>query len=272
MNWFKRLCMFVFGLCGVLALAALSLVWVGPWTATARTLITENRLYFVTLEVLVCVSAAGLLACILVSLFAPRNARETTVAQVQGGAITVTRTAIVSQTRHIIEADGTCSAGSIRVSMRKRGNIRVHVRVVPHKPVDVIERGEVLYAALESGLAKVCGESVKSIGIVFTEPEQAGTMADYIDASNDASAPTPTTTATGTPAHDIVVHMPPREEAAEPVMAEPAPAAPEPTPTPESASEVFDPAATGDKSAAETLTLDPLSAQDDAAASQTEEV
>lgn len=211
MNWFKRLCMFVFGLSGVLALAVLSLSWVGPWTATIRSLITENRLFFMALEVLVCVSAAGLLACVLVALFAPRNAREATVAEVQGGAITITRTAIVSQTKHIVEADGTCDAGSIRVRMRKNGNIRVHVRVVPHQPVDVIAQGEALYAALESGLAKVCGNSVKSIRIVFTEPVQAGSMSDFFGASaqDEASEPEQTPAA----AHDIVVHMPAREEA-----------------------------------------------------------
>jgi hypothetical protein len=73
MNWFKRLCLFVFGLSGLLSLAALSLVWVGPWTTQARSLITETRWYFIALEVLVCLSAVGLLACVLVSLFAPRN-------------------------------------------------------------------------------------------------------------------------------------------------------------------------------------------------------
>lgn len=171
MNWFKRLCLFVFGLCGLLALAALCLTWVGPWTSEARTLLLEVSWYFLMLEVLVCIAAVGLVVCLAVSLFAPRNPRETIVADVNGGQITVTRAAIVSQTRHVVEADGTCIANAIRVRVRKRGNVRVHVRVTPRYPVDVVACGEALYAKLGEGLSQVCGSSIKSIDVVFTEPE-----------------------------------------------------------------------------------------------------
>ena len=171
MNWFKRLCLFVFALCGLLSLAALSLTWVGPWTSEARTLLLEVPWYFLTLEVLVCIAAVGLVACLAVSLFAPRNPRETIVADVNGSQITVTRAAIVSQAKHVVEADGTCIAHSIRVRVRKRGHVRVHVRVTPRHPVDVVACGEELYAKLGEGLAQVCGQSVQSIDVVFTEPE-----------------------------------------------------------------------------------------------------
>ena len=184
MAWYKRLFMFLFGLSGLLALAALSLVWVGPWTPQARSLILESQWYFIALEVLVCVTAAGCLICLLVSLFAPRNPRDTIVANVGGSKITVTRTAIVSQARHIIEADGTCAVSSVRVRMGKRGNVRVNVKVTPHLPVNVIDRGAVLHSELEQGLAKVCGDCVRSIGITFTEPEQSGTLSTYVDTSD----------------------------------------------------------------------------------------
>ena len=167
MAWYKRLFMFLFGLSGLLALAALSLVWVGPWTTQARSLILESQWYFIALEVLVCVTAVGCLICLLVSLFAPRNPRDTIVADVEGSKITVTRTAIVSQARHVIEADGTCSVSSVRVRTGKRGNVRVNVKVTPHLPVNVIDRGAVLHSELEQGLEKVCGDCVRSIGITF---------------------------------------------------------------------------------------------------------
>ena len=181
MNWFKRLCLFVFGVSGILSLVALSLVWVGPWTTQARTLITENRPYFITLEVLVCIAAAGLLICVLKSLFTPRNPKESIVVELDGGHITVTRQAIVAQTKHIIEADGTCTPLSVRVRLRKRGNVRVHARVRPNAPLDVVERGALLHTELEQGLAKVCGDSVRSIDILFTNPEQAGELSSYVD-------------------------------------------------------------------------------------------
>ena len=187
MNWFKRLCLFVFGLSGLLSLAALSLVWVGPWTAQARSLITENNWYFIALEVMVCISAFGLLVCVLRALFTPSGPKETMVLELDGGNITVTRAAIIAQARHVIEADGTCEAQTVRASMGKRGNVRVHVRVRPHLPVDVTERGSILHAELEQGLAKICGDSVRSIKIVFTEPEQGGTLAAYVDSADDVS-------------------------------------------------------------------------------------
>ena len=201
MNWFKRLCLFVFGLSGLLSLAALSLVWVGPWVSQARTLLLESQWYFLALEVLVCVSAVGLLACLLFSLFAPRNPRETIVATVDGGNITVTRNAIVSQTRHVVEADGTCVADSIRVRVRKRGNVRVFVRVTPRYPVDVVACGEELYARLSEGLAKVCGQSIKSIDVVFTDPQSTddGPVVARIDEDHDFHA--------NAEGHDVTVPM-----------------------------------------------------------------
>lgn len=172
MNWFKRLCLFVFSLSGLASLAAFSLTYAGPWQSQARTLILETRWYYYALCVLVCITAVGLLLCLLRSLFAPRNPRETIVAQVEGGDITVTRAAIVSQTRYIIEGEGDYIASSIHVKVRKRGHVRVNVRVKPRHPVDVVASGEELYAKLAVGLAKICGDSVQSIDLVFTDPEQ----------------------------------------------------------------------------------------------------
>ena len=185
MNGFKRLCLFIFGVSGLLSLAALSLVWVGPWTTQARSLITENNWYFIVLEVLVCIAAFGLLVCLLRALFTPSGPKETMVLELDGGNITVTRAAIITQARHVIEADGTCEAVAVRASMGKRGNVRVRVRVRPHLPVDVTERGSILHTELEQGLAKICGDSVRSIKIVFTEPEQGGTLSSYVDSTSD---------------------------------------------------------------------------------------
>ena len=215
MNWFKRLCLFVFGLSGVLSLAALCLVWVGPWTTQARTLITENYWYFVVLEVLVCISALGLLACMLIALFAPRNPKATVVAELDGGKITVTRTAIATQTRHIIEADGTCEPVSVNVKVRKRGHVQVHARVRPNLPLNVVERGAILHSELEQGLSKICGESVDKIGLAFTEPAQQGSLSTYVDTDAgthgqvDAYSGGASTSQGG---QDITVAIPPRTE------------------------------------------------------------
>ena len=206
MNWFKRLCLFVFGLSGMLSLAALSLVWVGPWTTQARTLISENRYYFITLEALVCITALGLLLCFLSSLFSPRYPKESVIAEVPGGEITVTRTAVVSQVRHILDVDGTCYPASIHVRMHRRGRIHVNVRVRPHVPIDVVERGAVLYEKLEEGLAKVCGESVQSINLVFTEPER-DTSAPEVTVEKTPRKAERSSSSASTGAREITVSM-----------------------------------------------------------------
>ena len=51
MNGFKRFCLIVFSLAGLLTLTALALPWVGPWTAQAKGLLA-NGIYFTALEVL----------------------------------------------------------------------------------------------------------------------------------------------------------------------------------------------------------------------------
>ena len=206
MGGFKRLCLFVFGVAGLCALAALSLTWVGPWTTQARSLL-EIKWYFTALEVCVCISGIGLLTCMLAALFAPRAPKESVVAEVPGGQITVTRAAVVAQTRHVIEEDGTCEAASVHVRMQKRGRVRVNARVRPRRPVDVIEKGAKLYSDLEEGLAKVCGESVESIGIVFTEPDQFGEgVATTVETSPRKSSRS-TVVSPSSNAREIVVSM-----------------------------------------------------------------
>ena len=54
MGGFKRFCMFVFGLAGLLGVIALSLTWVGPWTSQASALMSLEY-YFYAVEV--CVAA-----------------------------------------------------------------------------------------------------------------------------------------------------------------------------------------------------------------------
>ena len=45
MGGFKRFCMFVFSLSGLLCLAAFVLTWLGPWTAQASALFSLPEYY-----------------------------------------------------------------------------------------------------------------------------------------------------------------------------------------------------------------------------------
>ena len=120
MNGFKRFCLFIFSLAGLLSLAALALPWVGPWQKQAADLITSNWYYLVVLEVLVGITALGLLAELLRSLLARKNKKNIVVTTVDGGQISVSRDAIASQAAHIIEEDGTCTTVRVDVDARRR--------------------------------------------------------------------------------------------------------------------------------------------------------
>lgn len=171
MGWFKRLCLFVFGLAGILALVALCLPWVGPYTGEATALIHDAD-YFVALEVVVGITGLGCLICLLRALFTPRNRKEIIISQENGDQITVTRAAIASQAEHIVERDGSCTAGTVRVNARKHGNIKVFVRVTPKRSLNVVDKGRELHAELDEGLAQIAADKVRSVNLEFTDPEE----------------------------------------------------------------------------------------------------
>lgn len=193
MGWFKRLCLFVYGLAGLLALFALALPWVGPYTEEATSLLYVPD-YFRALEVVVGITGVGCLICLLRALFTPRNYKNIIITSDAGDQITVTRSAIASQAQHIVERDGSCTAGTVRVRAKKRGSIRVFVRVTPKHPLDVVEKGRQLQAELDDGLARIAADKIKSVNLEFTDPEEMddGDGVTVPATVDDVSAYTPT--------------------------------------------------------------------------------
>lgn len=173
MSGFKRFCMGVFSLVGLFATAACALTIFGPWRDQAMTLFVINE-YARAVEVCLIVLAVGLLVMLLRAIFS-RQVKVVQISTVDGGTISVTRDAIAAQATHIVEKDGTCSADKVRVKAKKRGNVRVYVRVLPHATVDVVAKGSQLHADLEEGLRAVCGDKVRDVSLEFVEPEAVTT-------------------------------------------------------------------------------------------------
>ncbi|SDR66546.1 alkaline shock response membrane anchor protein AmaP [Parafannyhessea umbonata] len=190
MGFFKRLCLFVFGLAGLLALAALVLPWFGPWTSEATALLGVDE-YYIAVEALVLVTALGCLICLLRSIF-KRNRKTIIVAKEGGDQITVTRDAIASQATHVIEEDGTYTAKRVSVWAKKRGHVRVAARVQPQMTVDTVAAGRDLHDRLVAGLTTVCGDNVDSVDLEFLNAaEYAPTSAhagDYAFSASDLAA------------------------------------------------------------------------------------
>lgn len=169
MSGFKRLCKIVFALAGLFALVALALTWVGPWTDVASALLVVDG-YWYAIEACWAIAALGLVVNLFQGLFG-RKVRTVQVATVDGGRITVTREAIASQAKHIVEADGTCGASKVVVDAKPRGHVKVFVRVLPRETVDVVVKGAQLHEELVQGLAAVCGNTVEDVSLEFVEPE-----------------------------------------------------------------------------------------------------
>lgn len=195
MGFFKRLCLFVFGLAGLLALTALVLPWFGPWTSEATALLGVDE-YYIAVEALVLVTALGCLICLLRSVF-KRNRKTVIVAKEGGDQITVTRDAIASQATHVIEEDGVYTAKRVSVWAKKRGHVRVAARVQPLMTVDTVAAGRDLHDRLVAGLTTVCGDNVDSVDLEFLNAaEYAPTSApadDYTFAASDLAVSSPST-------------------------------------------------------------------------------
>lgn len=190
MGFFKRLCLFVFGLAGLLALTALVLPWYGPWTVEATALLGVDE-YYMAVEALVLVTGLGCLICLLRSIF-KRNRKVVIVSQRDGDQITVARDAISSQATHVIEEDGAFKAKRVSVWAKKRGHVRVYARVQPQMTVDTVRAGEELHDRLVAGLVTVCGDNVDSVDLEFTNAAEYAPAADASYAYDyDATATEP---------------------------------------------------------------------------------
>ncbi len=190
MGGFKRFCMFIFSLSGLLCLAAFVLTWLGPWTAQASALFSLPE-YYTAVEVLLGITVVGLLILLFRSIFS-RRVRTVEVTTVDGGTISVSRDAIASQATHVVEAGGTCSADRVFVSAKKKGHVRVHVRVLPHESVDVVQKGTELHEELVRSLTAVCGDKLEDVSLEFVVPKEPAAA----PAAGDVSVSTSTSTQT----------------------------------------------------------------------------
>lgn len=170
MGIFKRICMVVFGLAGLVSLVCLSLPWVGPWTLTMTRMLREYW-YYTTLEVLVVITGVGLLACLLVALFT-RNRKVVVVGKAGADEITITRDAIASQAVHVIEEEGTLRARRVVVRAKRYGHVCASCRVQPLHTMDTVTEGIALHDRIVDGLKTVCGDNVDKVEIEFVNANE----------------------------------------------------------------------------------------------------
>lgn len=177
MGGFRRLVLFVFSLAGLACLAALALPWYGLYTEQIAELEAWHP-YVLAVEVCLVMTVAWLAWNLLRALFSRRRVSSIAVMDIEGGAITVAKSAVASQASHVVEESGLGVAKHVEVHARKRGPVDVEVRVTPFESIDVTEQAPVLHAALTSGLAAMCGERLGAVNVEFLEPRDTSSLAD----------------------------------------------------------------------------------------------
>lgn len=171
MGRFKRFCLAVFAIAGLLCLLALWMPWVGPYTRGATALMTQT-FYFRAVEALSGITILGLLVC-LIRAIVSRRVDSILVTGDGGSQVTVTRAAIASQAIHIIEEDGTCYPDRVDVRAKRKGTVDLNIKLRPYVTVDVLKKGPQIYQDLLDGLSALCGDHVDTIDIEFLEAERA---------------------------------------------------------------------------------------------------
>ena len=164
MGGLRRFILFVFSLAGIACLAALALPWFGLFPDEIAML--EGLDWYVTaVEVCLAMTAAWLAFELLRSLFSRKRRDAISVMDVDGGAITVTKSAVASQAAHIVE-----------VSASRSGQVRVDVKVTPFESIDVTDEAPTLHEGLVAGLSAMVGEHLGAVNVEFLEPQHASSL------------------------------------------------------------------------------------------------
>ena len=171
MHGLKKLLRIVFAVAGLLSIAALGLTVFGPWTSQALALFRMSW-YSYLVQALMAIAVVGLLVNLAQGIFS-RKHDSVVIDRLEGGQIVITRDAIASQAAHIIEADGTCTAQDVRVSAKRKGHVKVAIKVLPHASVDVVGKGQSLHEQLVRDLSALCGNHLDSVSLEFLQPETA---------------------------------------------------------------------------------------------------
>lgn len=179
MGGFRRFCLIVFGLAGALCLAALALPWIGPYQDEATRLM-DNWYYYIALQSVLAITAAGVIVALLRGVFTPRRRKTVTVGKEGADLITVTTAAISSQATHVIEDGDRFVAEKVRVAANRRGSVSVNVRVRPRRVVDIVEEGRRLHDELVRGLSVICGDRVRTVNLEFVEAELGEPAQDVV--------------------------------------------------------------------------------------------
>lgn len=187
MGFFKKLLMTLWFLAALLGTAALVLTIYGPWTREALALFALDSYSYAVQGCVAFALVGGFVMWVRV-LSRRKKAQTIELSDGEGGQISITRDAIASQARYIVETDGSCEAAKVAVFAEKHGLVSVDVTIRPHYTVSAVEKGAELKEELREGLTRLCGDRLGNISLEFLAPEEPSALQDAEPASCLAEA------------------------------------------------------------------------------------
>lgn len=184
MGGFRRFVLFVFTLAGAVCLAALALPWFGVGASQLAAL-ERHEAYFIFVEVCMAMTVAWLAYNLLRCLFSRRRVASVEVMDIDGGKVTVAKSAIASQAAHVVADSGLGASKGVEVLAKKAGPVNVTVRIAPFDFIDVTSEAPALHEALETGLGAMCGDRLGTIDVEFLAPRGAGSYDELDDEYED---------------------------------------------------------------------------------------
>lgn len=206
MGGFRRFILFVFSLAGIACLAALALPWFDLFPDEIA-MLEGYDWYVMAVEVCLGMTAAWLVFELLRSLLSRKRRDAISVMDVDGGAITVTKSAVASQAGHIVEALGVGEARSVDVSASRSGVVRVDVKVTPFESIDVTDEAPTLHEGLVAGLSAMVGEHLGAVNVEFLEPQHASSLVTLEEDEESDETDTPAQGSGADDTGDITIPM-----------------------------------------------------------------
>jgi uncharacterized membrane protein len=191
MGGFKRFCMVCFALVGLLALAALALPWLGPWTDIAAGFM-QMGWYLMVVEIFMLVMVVGFVV-VFVKAVTAKKPEDVEVEANDGNTIYIARSAIASQATYLVEQDGTCVAQRVRVIPRKHDKaVDLEISVQPYTSIDIRSESSAISARLKAGITTLIGDRLGEIRLNFLEPRTTGdiTPGEDVVETKDGYEPT----------------------------------------------------------------------------------
>lgn len=187
MGGFKRFLLALFSLVGLITLVILCVPWFGYGTYELTNLVYLDS-FWIFLEVCLAMTVGFLVFNLGRALFSRKRNDIISVMNVNGGDITVTKSAVASQATHIVEGLGLGTTKDVIIDVQKGSAVVVDVKVVPYESIDVTAEAPVLHEALVTGLGAMCGEKLDTVNVEFLEPKHGSSLVVPVDESDEAGA------------------------------------------------------------------------------------